>query len=289
MIPHTISTPAVPEPDAADQRMIVVRSGQRPQLGLAELWAYRELLFFFVWRDLKVRYRQTLLGAAWAVLQPFVAMVVFSVFLGRLAGVPSDGVPYPLFVFTALVPWTFVAQGVSHSANSLVGSHGLIEKVYFPRMVIPIAAVLAGLADFLIAFVVVLAMMGYFGVAPTPRALWVLPLLALAAMTALAVGLWLSALNVRYRDVRYLVPFLLQAWLFSTPVVYPSSLLDEPWRMVYALNPMVGVVEGCRWALLDAGPAPSSLIGVSAAAVAVVLAAGVVYFRRAEQTFADVI
>lgn len=289
MIPHSLPAPTTREPVAGDRRLVVVRSGRRLPLDLAELWEYRELLFFFVWRDLKVRYRQTLLGAAWAVIQPFVTMVVFSIFLGRLVGVPSDGVPYPLFVFAALVPWTFVGQGVSHSANSLVGSHNLIRKVYFPRLVIPIAAVLAGLMDFVIAFAVVLAMMGYFGIPPTARVLWILPLLALAVLTALATGLWLSALNVRYRDVRYVVPFLLQVWLFSTPVAYPSSLIDEPWRTLYALNPMVGVVEGYRWALVGGGAAPGALVAVSAAVVIVALAAGLAYFRRAERTFADVV
>jgi lipopolysaccharide transport system permease protein len=267
----------------------LVERRSRVSLGLRELWQYRELLAFFVWRDLKVRYRQTLLGAAWAVLQPFITMVVFSVFLGRLVGVPSDGVPYPLFAFAALVPWTFVSQGVSQSANSLVGSQNLIKKVYFPRLVIPSAAVLAGLADFAIAFVVLVAMMLVYAIVPGVAILWIPLFLLLGTMTALAAGLWLSALNVRYRDVRYVVPFFLQVWLFATPVAYPSSLVAEPWRTLYALNPMAGVVEGFRWALLGTGGMPAGMLLVSSAVAVVVLVSGAWYFRRAEATFADVV
>jgi lipopolysaccharide transport system permease protein len=267
----------------------LVERRSRVSLGLRELWQYRELLAFFVWRDLKVRYRQTLLGAAWAVLQPFITMVVFSVFLGRLVGVPSDGVPYPLFAFAALVPWTFVSQGVSQSANSLVGNQNLIKKVYFPRLVIPCAAVLAGLADFAIAFVVLVAMMLAYAIVPGAAILWVPLFLLLGTTTALAAGLWLSALNVRYRDVRYVVPFFLQVWLFATPVAYPSSLVAEPWRTLYALNPMAGVVEGFRWALLGTGGMPAGMLLVSSAVAVVVLATGAWYFRRAEATFADVV
>jgi lipopolysaccharide transport system permease protein len=258
-------------------------------VALQELWRFRELLFFLAWRDVKVRYKQTLLGAAWAILQPVFAMVVFSIFLGRLARVPSDGVPYPIFSFAALVPWTFFAHGMSQSANSLVGSQNLIRKVYFPRLAIPTATVLSGLVDFALAFVVLLAMMAAYGIAPSPNVLWILPLLVLAFVTALGVGLWLSALNVRYRDVRHSLPFLGQAWLFATPVVYPSSLLDEPWRTAYALNPMAGVVEGFRWALLGTESAPTLMIVASSVAAVALLAGGAVYFSRLEGTFADLV
>jgi lipopolysaccharide transport system permease protein len=258
-------------------------------LDLHELWAYRELLYFLVWRDVKVRYKQTLLGAAWAVLQPVLTMAVFSLFFGRLAKVPSDGVPYPLFAFAALVPWTFFATGLNQSANSLVGSANLLRKVYFPRLVVPIASVLSGLVDFAIAFVVLIGMMLGYGFVPTANAAWLPPLLLLALVTALGAGLWLSAMNVRFRDVRHTLPFLVQFWLFATPIAYPSSLLAEPWRTVYALNPMVGVVEGFRWALLATDTAPGPMIGASTLAALALVATGAYYFRRMERSFADVV
>jgi lipopolysaccharide transport system permease protein len=258
-------------------------------LDLHELWAYRELLYFLVWRDVKVRYKQTLLGAAWAVLQPVLTMAVFSLFFGRLAKVPSDGVPYPLFAFVALVPWTFFATGLNQSANSLVGSANLLRKVYFPRLVVPIASVLSGLVDFAIAFVVLIGMMLGYGFVPTANAAWLPPLLLLALVTALGAGLWLSAMNVRFRDVRHTLPFLVQFWLFATPIAYPSSLLAEPWRTVYALNPMVGVVEGFRWALLATDTAPGPMIGASTLAALALFATGAYYFRRMERSFADVV
>jgi len=258
-------------------------------LHLAELWEYRELMYFLTWRDIKVRYRQTVLGAAWAVIQPVLTMVVFSLFFGRLAGIPSDGVPYPIFSLVGLVPWTFVANGLTQSSNSLVLSERIITKVYFPRLAVPIAAVLAGVVDFALAFVVLLGMMLAYGRALSWGILWVPWLLLLALATALGAGLWLAALNVRYRDVRYAVPFLTQIWLFATPIAYPSSLLGDPWRVVYALNPMVGVVEGFRWALLGTGPAPGRVIVVSLVVTLLVLVGGVIYFRRMERTFADVI
>jgi lipopolysaccharide transport system permease protein len=258
-------------------------------LDLDDVWRYRELLAFLVWRDLKVRYRQTVLGAVWAVLQPFVTMVVFSVVFGRLAGVPSDGVPYPVFAFAALVPWTFFSAGIAQSANSLVGSQSLIKRVYFPRLVIPIAAVAVGLVDLAIASVVLVGLMLAFGIVPSLTLIWAIPLLALAFVTSLGVGLWLSALNVRYRDIRYIVPFLVQVWLFATPVAYPASLIGEPWRTLYALNPMVGVVEGFRWALLGTDTAPGPLVVVSGLVAVVVLITGALYFRRAEGSFADVV
>jgi lipopolysaccharide transport system permease protein len=256
-------------------------------LGLGELWEYRELLYFLVWRDVKVRYKQTALGAVWAVLQPVATMVVFSLFFGRLAGVPSDGVPYPVFSLAGLVPWTFFSQGLVQSANSLVGSQNLLTKVYFPRLAIPTATVLSGVVDFALSFLVLMGIMLFYGIVPTARILWLGPLLMLAFATALGVGLWLSALHVKYRDVRYVVPFLAQLWLFATPIAYPSSLLREPWRALYGLNPMAGVVEGFRWALLGTDTAPGPLLAASAATSLVLLISGAFYFRRMERTFAD--
>lgn len=258
-------------------------------LDLRSLWQYRELLYFLIWRDVKVRYKQTLLGASWAVIQPLFTMVIFSLVFGRLARIPSDGVPYPIFSFAALVPWTFFANGLTQSSNSVVGSQHLITKIYFPRLALPAATVLAGFVDFAIAFAVLLGMMLFYGMAPTIHALWAIPLLGLACITALGAGLWFSAMNVRYRDVRYVVPFLVQVWLFATPIAYPSSLIAEQWRPLYALNPMVGVVEGFRWALLDTQTAPGAMVGASAVAAVLLLVSGAFYFRRMEQTFADIV
>ena len=258
-------------------------------LRLKDVWEYRELLYFLVWRDIKVRYKQTVLGAAWAVIQPFLAMVVFSIFFGKLAQVPSDGLPYPIFAYAALLPWQLFAHALTESGNSLVASQQLIKKVYFPRLAIPLAAVLAGLVDFAIAFVVLLVMMFYYGIYPT-LAIVTLPLFILFAVaTAMAAGLWLSALNVEYRDVRYVIPFLTQFWLFATPVAYPSSLVPEPWRAVYGLNPMAGVVEGFRWAILGKSGGMGSLMLVSVLAVIALLIGGLIYFRRMEKTFADLV
>ena len=258
-------------------------------LKLNEVWEYRELLYFLVWRDVKVRYKQTVLGAAWAVIQPFFTMVVFSLFFGKLAKIPSDGVPYPIFTFAALVPWTFFANGLSKASNSLVGSAHLIKKIYFPRLAIPIANVISGLIDFAIAFVMLIGMMVYFRIAPTFNIVLLPLLLLLALVTCLGVSLWLSAMNVQFRDVQYVIPFLTQFWLFATPIAYPSSLLSEPWRTVYSLNPMVGVVEGFRWALLGAGTAPGPMIVVSTIVAIMLLVSGLFYFRRLEKTFADVV
>lgn len=259
-------------------------------LKLGEVWEFRELLYFLTWRDIKVRYKQTLFGAAWAIIQPFFTMIVFSLFFGRLAQIPSDGIPYPIFSYAALLPWTFFASGISQSSNSLIGNSNLISKVYFPRLVVPISAVLGGLPDFAIAFVVLIGMMLYYGLYPALAALFWLPLfLLLALITSLAVGLWLSALNVEFRDIRYIVPFLIQFWMFATPVAYPASLLDEPWRTLYGLNPMVGVIEGFRWALLQSGSPPGPMVLLSALVSVVLLASGLYYFRRMERTFADVV
>ncbi len=258
-------------------------------LKLHELSEYRELLYFLVWRDVKVRYKQTVLGAAWAVIQPFMAMVVFSFFFGKLAKMPSDGIPYPLFAYSALVPWSFFANGLSQASNSLVGSAHLITKVYFPRMVVPVSSVISGIVDFVLAFAVLLGMMLYFGVFPTLNIVWLPFLLALAFVTALGVGMWFSALNVEFRDVRYVVPFLTQFWMFATPIVYPSSLLSEPWRTLYGINPMVGVVEGFRWALLGSRTTPGPMIIVSSVAAVLILISGAFYFRKMERTFADLV
>ena len=257
-------------------------------LRLAELNEYRELLYFLVWRDIKVRYKQTALGAAWAVVQPLFTMLIFSLFFGRLAKVPSDGIPYPAFSYAALVPWTFFAHGLTQGSDSLVGSANLIRKVYFPRLLIPLATVLAGLVDFSVAFVLLLAQIALYRIHP-PHPLFVAPLILLALMTSLGVGFWLSALNVKFRDVKYTLPFLTQFWLFATPIAYPSSLLSEPWRTLYGLNPMAGVVEGFRWALLGTKTAPGPMVLVSTFESLAILIGGAYYFRRMEKTFADTV
>lgn len=258
-------------------------------LNLRDLWQYRELIYFLIWRDIKVRYKQTLLGATWAILQPLLTAAIFSLVFGRLAKIPSDGIPYPLFSYTALVPWTFFATGMTQSANSLVNSAHLITKIYFPRLAMPIATVLAGLLDFSLAFVILVVMMLYYQRVPTINVVWLPLFLLLALVTALGVGMWLAALNVQFRDVKYAVPFLSQIWLFATPIAYSSSLLSGPWRAVYALNPMVGVVEGFRWALLGAQSSPGPILLVSTITALLVLVTGTFYFRRTEKTFADVI
>ena len=258
-------------------------------LKLKDIWEYRELLYFLVWRDIKVRYKQTVLGVAWAILQPILTMVVFSIFFGRLAKVPSDGIPYPLFAYCALIPWQLFANALTASGNSLVSNQQLLTKVYFPRLIIPTSAVLAGLVDFGVSLLVLIGMMFYFGIVPTAAVLTLPLLILLTIASALAVGLWLSALNVQYRDVQYTIPFLMQFWLFLTPIAYPSSLVPEKWRILYGLNPMAGVVEGFRWALLGKTNGIGSLIFVSALVVAILLFGGLVYFRRMENTFADVV
>lgn len=259
-------------------------------LKLNELWAYRELLYFLTWRDIKVRYKQTVLGAAWAIIQPFMTMVVFSLFFGNLAQIPSDGLPYPIFAYAALVPWQFFANGLGGASNSLVGSANLIKKVYFPRLVIPISTVAGGLVDFALAFSVLLIMMLVYGILPTIYVVFLPFFVLLALTTSLGVGLWLSAMNVQFRDVRYVVPFITQFWMFATPIAYPSSLIkDDFLRAIYGINPMAGVVEGFRWALLDTGNPPGAIIIVSTVGAFLLLVSGLFYFRRMEKTFADVV
>ena len=260
-----------------------------PSLKLREVWASRELIYFLIWRDIKVRYKQTVLGGGWAIIQPLFTMLIFSFFFGRLAKVPSDGIPYPLFAFSALVPWSLFSHGLNQAANSLVGNTSLIKKVYFPRLVIPIAKVLSALVDFGLAFIMLLGMTLYYGVHPTLKVLWLPFFLLLAMVTALGVAFWLSAMNVHVRDVEQTLPFLTQIWLFATPIAYPSSLLSEPWRTVYGINPMVGTVEGFRWALLGAKTAPGPMLAVSSLVAVAILVSGAFWFRRLEKTFADVL
>jgi len=258
-------------------------------LRLRELWEYRELLYFLTWRDIKIRYKQTALGAAWAIIQPFFTMVVFTLFFGKLAKMPSDGIPYPIFCYAALVPWTFFATGLTQSSNSLVGSSNLLTKVYFPRLIIPLATIFSGVVDFLLAFGILLLMMLYYGVPITLKILWFPVFLLLALIISLGVGLWLSALNVQYRDVRYVVPFITQFWMLATPIAYPTSLLNEPWRTIYGLNPMAGVIEGFRWALLGSRISVGPMLFVSSMAALFILIGGAFYFRKMEKTFADIV
>lgn len=258
-------------------------------LKLHELWEYRELLYFLTWRDIKVRYKQTALGAAWAIIQPLFTMFVFLLFFHRVAGIESGGLPYSLFCYAGLVPWMFFANGLTQSSNSLVGSSNLITKVYFPRLTIPLATVMSGVVDFCLAFTLLIGMMAWHRVMPSWNVVWLPLFLLLALVTALGVGLWLSALNVEYRDVRYVVPFITQFWMLATPIAYPSSLMNPKWRLLYGLNPMVGVVEGFRWALLGTGNSPGPMLGVSAITSLLILIGGAFYFRRMEKTFADVV
>jgi lipopolysaccharide transport system permease protein len=258
-------------------------------LQLRELWRYRELMYFLTWRDIKVRYKQTLLGIAWAIIQPLMTMVVFSFIFGELAKIPSEGIAYPLFTFAGLVPWTFFANALTQSSNSLVNNANLIQKVYFPRLIIPISSVLAGVVDFFLAFVVLAGLMAFFGVLPSLAVLTLPLFLLLALITSLGVGLWLTALSVQFRDVRYVVGFLVQFWFFITPVTYSSTMLEGNWRLLYGINPMVGVVEGFRWALLKSGQPPDTLVYVSAGIALLIFTGGLFYFRRMEKTFSDVI
>jgi lipopolysaccharide transport system permease protein len=275
--------------DDDDVLTVIVPRGRWPGFRLRELWEYRELTGFLIWRDIKVRYKQTALGAAWAVLQPALTMVVFSVFFGRLAKIPSDGAPYPIFSFAGLVPWSLFSFGLTQATNSVVGSQHLVTKVFFPRLAIPLAAVSSGVLDFAIALAVLFGMMLAYGLTPTAHIVWVPVFAAIAFFAALGAGFWLAALNVQYRDVRYVLPFLTQLWLFATPIAYPASLLHEPWRTFYGLNPMTGVVEGFRWALLGTSSAPTGTALLSTAVAALLLVSGAMYFQHMERTFADVV
>jgi len=259
------------------------------ELNLRDLWRYRELLFFLTWRDIKVRYKQTVLGAAWAVLQPLLTMVVFSIIFGYLAGLPSDGIPYPIFTYTALLPWQLFAYALTQSSTSLVADQNLITKIYFPRLVIPISSVFAGLLDFVIAFLVLIGMMIFYKIQITARIMVLPALVVLAVATALSMGLWLSALNVKYRDIRYAMLFLTQLAFYATPIAYSSSIIPEKWRWLYSLNPMVGVVEGFRWALLGTTYTIGPMVLVSTVVVVVLLAGGLVYFKQMEDDFADIV
>jgi lipopolysaccharide transport system permease protein len=281
--------------DAATSHLRIQPSKGWISLQLKDLWNYRELLYFLTWRDVKVRYKQTVLGGAWAILQPFATMVVFTIFFGKMAKVGSDGLPYPIFSYAGLLPWTFFAQGLGQSSNSLVGSSNLLKKIYFPRLVIPISSVLAPAVDFAIAFSVLIGMMAWYGIWPTGAVVFLPFLVPFAFATALGIGMWLSALNVQFRDIRYVVPFFIQLWLFVTPVIYPSSRvlpylekLGLP-GWIYGLNPMAGVVEGFRWCLLGTGNNPTPLLIAGAIVSAFLLISGAFYFRRMERTFADVV
>ena len=281
-------------PIAADDRASPEITEIQPSHGritpnLKELWRYRELLFFLTWRDIKVRYKQTALGVTWAIIQPLFAMLVFSLFFGRLANMPSDGIEYPLWSYAGLVPWTFFSTGLTQSSNSLVEGSNLVRKVYFPRLAAPTASVLAVLVDMCISFLVLLLLMAFYGYAPMARLIFMPLFVLLGFVTALGAGLWLSALNVKYRDVRYVLPFLIQLWMFASPVTYSSTLLPEKWRLLYGLNPMVGVVEGFRWSVLGVETAPGPMVLVSAVVSLTVLTGGAYYFARMEKHFADIV
>lgn len=283
--PSTAATEATARGDA----LTVIEPGRSWTLRLGELWRYRELLYFFIWRDLKVRYKQTAIGAAWAIIQPVALTVVFSLFLGQLRGISPEGIPYALYVLAGIVPWTLFSQTISRASESLVASANLLQKVYFPRLLLPISSIGVTFLDYVIGLAVLLMVMLLMGLPPGPPIVWLAPLTCLAAAIALAIGVWLSAFNVRYRDVRYVVPFLLQVWFFATPVIYSAELVPSQFRALYFLNPMAGVVAGFRWALLGEGSPPLGPVAVSVAVTAIVLTCGLYYFRRAERGFADVV
>jgi lipopolysaccharide transport system permease protein len=286
---ETISI-TIPSTSSKKENILFIRPSKgRLPINIAELWEYRELLYFLVWRDVKVRYKQTVIGAGWAVLQPVISMVIFSIIFGNFVQVPSDGLPYPVFAYAALLPWTYFAQAFQRSSVSLVSSGSMITKVYFPRLVAPLSAALSPIIDFAIAFVVLVAMMWWFGLTPTWGILILPMFVCLAFFTAVAVGLFTSALNVRYRDVAHALPFLVQMWMFASPVVYPVGVIPEKWRILYSLNPLVGVIEGFRWALLGTQQPDFIVMLVSACAVFTLLIAGLFYFRKVERVFADVI
>jgi lipopolysaccharide transport system permease protein len=285
-------TTAIIAESPAPEQLPILRIGPPGRwwvLPARELWEHRELVYFFVWRDIKVRYKQTVIGAAWAVLQPLMTMAVFSLFFGRLAHIPSEGLPYPVFYYTALLPWTYFAGALQGATTTVVDNQHLITKVYFPRLVLPLASVFSGLADFAISFVMLLILITWYGIRPGLAILWLPLFLLLSVLTALAVGLWLSALNAVYRDVRYVAPFLVQFWMFASPVAYPATLVPIKWRWLYGLNPMAGVIEGFRWSLTGNGEAPGRMFAVSAVVVLVVFVGGIGYFQKMEGTIADVV
>jgi homopolymeric O-antigen transport system permease protein len=268
---------------------IVVQPVRGWSLGIHDMWRSRELLYFLTWRDVKVRYKQTFFGAAWAVFQPLLLMGVFGLFFGRLAGLPSDGVPYPLFTLAALVPWTLFANSLKGASDSIVHSERLVSKVYFPRLVIPIAAAGSFIIDFVLAFALLEIIAAGYSVYPSSRLLLAPAFAGLALLAAFAVGIWFSALNVRYRDVGYVVPFLIQAWLFASPIGYPSSIIPSRWRALYGLNPLAGAIEGFRWSVLGTQTRPGPVVAVSVGVTVVLLIGGLIYFTRTQQTFADTI
>jgi lipopolysaccharide transport system permease protein len=282
IMPETAALPEVPI-------LRITPPGRWWILPFGELWEYRELIYFFVWKDIKVRYKQTAVGAVWAVLQPLLTMAVFSLFFGRLAHIPSEGLPYAVFYYTALLPWMYFAAALQNATVTIVENQRLITKVYFPRLALPLSAVLSGLVDFAISFVMLLVIMVYYGIRPGITVLMLPPLLLLAVLTALGCGLWLAALNAIYRDVRYVLPFLVQFWLFASPIAYPTSLVPEKWRWLYGLNPMAGVIEGFRWSLTGHGHPPGRLILISSAMVLAILLTGIAYFQKMETTIADVV
>lgn len=291
LVPNT-NTPTTVLPEGPTSRVLqrtrIAATTGWASLKLHDLWEFREIIYLLILRDIKVRYKQTALGALWAIIQPFMTMVVFSVFFGRLAKISSDGLPYPIFAFCALVPWTFFANALTHASESVVSSGDVLKKIYFPRLIIPLASIGAGVVDFAVAFLILLGMMMFYGIMPSARLLLLPPLLLLAAVTALGVGFWLSATNVKYRDIRYTIPFVTQLWMFASPIAYPTSLLSESWQLIYSINPMVGVIEGFRWALLGVEAPPMVPLIVSVLIAITVFVSGAFYFRRLERTFVDV-
>jgi lipopolysaccharide transport system permease protein len=273
----------------SDLPTLVIRPPRKwVPIDFSELWSYRELLYFFVWRDVKIRYKQTGLGVAWAVIQPLFTMVIFSVIFGGFAQIPSEGIPYPLFTFAALLPWQLFSEGMTRSTTSMVSNANIMTKVYFPRLIMPMAGILSPIVDFLIAMVILVLMMAYYGFVPTVNVVFLPAFVLLALATSLGVGLWLSALNVQYRDFQYTLPFLIQIWMFASPVVYSTNMVPEQYQLIYGLNPMAGVIEGFRWALLGTAP-PSGIIGLSVVVVLVLIISGVFYFKKMEQYFADIV
>ena len=278
---ETVQTPELPT--------LVIRPPRKwVPVDLHELWNYRELLYFFVWRDVKIRYKQTGLGVAWAVIQPLFTMLIFSIIFGGLAKIPSDGVPYPLFAIAALLPWQLFSEGLTRSTTSMVTNANIITKVYFPRLILPFSGILSPIVDFLVAVGILVVMMAYYGFVPTPNVVFLPAFVLLALATSLGVGLWLSALNVQYRDFQYTVPFLIQIWLYASPVVYSTNLVPAQYQLLYGLNPMAGVIEGFRWALLGTAP-PTGIIGLSVLVVLALLVSGAFYFKKMEQYFADIV